>query len=169
MRVPDKGPQSLETTEFSKLIILLWSMPQNTSALTSSSMPTSPLHLQPDPPRLPWSMPTNARALQTCNGNSIFYQNTNRGKGGTTLSYNSSALGEHTQAELVSLSCLPVRTQPRATEGAPKKQVLFVPNFVFFFKIPDLVIFNMWIYKSTVRGKTDPKAICFLFRRGFWI
>lgn len=118
MWVPDKGPQSLEPMEFSKLIILLWSMPQSTSALTSSSTPNSPLHLQPDLPRLPWTMPTNSRALQTCSGNSIFFQNTNRGRGGTTLSYNSSALRAHTQAELVSLSCLPGRTQPHATEGA---------------------------------------------------
>lgn len=39
MRGPDKGPpQSLETTEFSKLVILLWRMPEGTSALTCSSM-----------------------------------------------------------------------------------------------------------------------------------
>jgi len=111
MRVPDKGPQSLETTEFSKLIILLWSMPQRTSALTGSSMPTSFLHLQPDLARFPWSMPTNARALQTCNSNSTFFQDTNRGRGGTTLLYSNWALGAHTQAELVSLSCSPARTQ----------------------------------------------------------
>ena len=118
MQVPDKGPQSLETTEFSKLIILLWSMPQSTSTLTGSSLPTSLLQLQLDLSRFPWSMPTNTRALQTSNGNSTFFQNTNRGRGGTTLSYNSSALGAHTQAELVSLSCLPARTQPRTAEGA---------------------------------------------------
>lgn len=127
MRVPDKGPQSLETTEFSKLIILLWSMPQSTSASTSSSMPTSPLHLQRDLPRLPWSTPTNTRTLQTCNSNSIFFQNTNRGRGGTTLLYNSSALGAHTQAELVSLCRLPVRTQPCAAEGAAAAALPLLP------------------------------------------
>lgn len=127
MRVPDKGPQSLETTEFSKLIFQLWSMPQSTSALTSSSMPTSPLHLQPDLPRLPWGMPTNASVLQTCNSNSIFFRNTNRGRGGTTLSYNSWALGAHTQAEPVSLSCLPMRTQPFAVEGALTRVLPLLP------------------------------------------
>lgn len=127
MWVPDKGPRSLETTEFSKLIILLWSMPQSTSAITGSSMPTSPLHLQPDLPRFPWSAPTNARALQTCSSNSIFLQNTNRGRGGTTLSYNSSAFGAHTQAELLSLSSLPARTQPWVTEGALARALPLLP------------------------------------------
>lgn len=127
MQVPDKGPQSLETTKFSKLIILLWSMPQSTSALTGSSIPTSLLHIQPDLPRFPWSMPTNARALQTCNGNSTFFQNTNRGRGGTTLSHNSSVLGAHTQAELVSLSRLPARTQPNTAEGAPAGALPLLP------------------------------------------
>lgn len=102
----------------SKLIILFWSMPQTTSALTGSSMPASPLHLQPDLSRLPWIAPTNTRALQTHNSNSTFFQNTNRGRGGTTLSYNSSELVAHTQAELVFLSCLPERTQPCDTEGS---------------------------------------------------
>lgn len=127
MRVPDKGPWSLENTEFSKLIILLWSMPQSTSTITGSSMPTSSVHLQPDLPRFSWSMPTNARALQTCNSNSIFSQNTNRGRGGTTLLYNSSAFGAHTQAELLSLSRLPASSQPQVTEGALARALPLLP------------------------------------------
>lgn len=99
MRGPDKGPpQSLETTAFSKLVILLWRMLESISALTCGSMPTSPPHLHPYLPRISWSMATKARALQTCNSHSTFFQNTNRGRGGTTLSYNGSVLGAHTQS-----------------------------------------------------------------------
>lgn len=126
MRGPDKGPpQSLETTEFSKSVILLWRMPESTSALTFSSMPTSPLHLQPYLPRISWSMATKARALQTCNSNSTFFQNTNRGRGGTTLSYNSSVLGAHTQARAGFPQ--PMRTQPCIAEGALARALPLLP------------------------------------------
>lgn len=126
MRGPDKGPpQSLETTEFSKLVILLWRMPESTSTLTCSSMLNSSPHLHPYLPRISWSMATNARALQTCNSNPTFFQNTNRGRGGTTLSYNGSALGAHTQGRAGFPQL--VRTQPCTAEGALARALPLLP------------------------------------------
>lgn len=186
MRGPDKGPpQSLETTEFSKSVILLWRMPESTSALTFSSMPTSPLHLQPYLPRISWSMATKARALQTCNSNSTFFQNTNRGRGGTTLSYNSSVLGAHTQARAGFPQ--PMRTQPCIAEGAlaralpllppalqlhakKKKKKDLGPGFLCQVLYKYLILlFSMCEYIKHCLRKTCLKAICFLFKRAFWI
>lgn len=77
-------------------------------------------------------------------------KNTNRGRGGATLSYNSSALGAHTQAELgwFPLSKGPSRSPPSPphhTALACKREpgdVLRCP-LPSFVSTPDLVIFNM--------------------------
>lgn len=181
MRGPNKGPpQSLETSEFSELVILLWRMPESTSASTCSSMPTSPLHLHPYLPKISWSMATNARALQTCNDNSTFFQNTNRGRGGTTLSYNGSALGAHTQSRAGFPQ--PMRTQSCTADGAlaralpllppalqlhAKKKYLgpgFLCQVLYEYLI---LIFPMCEYLKRCLRKTCLKAICFLFKRVF--
>lgn len=126
MRGPDKGPpQPVETTEFSKLVILLCRTPESTSALTRSSMPASLLHLHPYLPRISESMATKVRALQTWNSNSTFFQNTNRGKGGTTLSYNGSVLGAHTQGRAGFPQL--VGTQPCTAEGALARALPLLP------------------------------------------
>lgn len=182
---PDKGPpQSLETTEFSKLVILFWRMPESISALTRTSMPISLLHLHPYLLRISWSMATKARALQTCNGNSTFFQNTNRGRGGTTLSYNSSVLGAHTQAELVSLSswglspALQRVPWPELSLFFPlhfscrqkKKKKDLGPGFLCQVLYKYLILlFSMCEYIKRCLRKTCLKAICFLFKRVFWI
>lgn len=95
MRVPDKGSQSLETTEFSELLILLWSMPQSTSASTGTSTFTSHQHF----PGSPSVCPPKSGPFRHATATSFSSKNTKGGRGGTTLSYNSLVLGAHTQAE----------------------------------------------------------------------